>query len=237
MTVLKLCLYQNMVNYRVENSFGYVQSYPLPTFSMVRGMTHSLLGLKEYKPLKISIQGKFNNVATNMQRIIKFDKAGRENNPYRVIVNGSQRTATHGIMFVDSLVNCELILHIAFDDKKLTKKLYEKVLTDTVVLGRNEDIARVDFEKTKLVNIEQDKNVELKYPIYIDKKIALDVNNQLAGTYYKLPFYYNQVHDFKDLRVFKFVDCMYVLEGMLKNFYIDDDKDVVSFLGVVWCMI
>jgi len=232
MVVLKLCLYQNMVNYRVENSFGYVQSYPLPTFSMVRGMAHSLLGLKEYKPLKISIQGKFNNVATNMQRIIKFDKAGRESNPYRVIVNGSQRTATHGIMFVDSLVNCELILHIAFDDKKLTKKLYEKVLTDTVILGRNEDIARVDFEKTKLVNIKKDEDVVLKYPIYIDKKTALA--NQLVGTYYKLPFYYNDVHNFKDLRVFKFVDCMYVAndDDVLDEFYIDDDEDAVSLIGV-----
>ena len=231
MTVLKLCLYQNMVNYRVENSFGYVQSYPLPTFSMVRGMAHSLLGLKEYKPLKISIQGKFNNVATNMQRIIKFDKAGRENNPYRVIVNGSQRTATHGIMFVDSLVNCKLILHIAFDDKKLTKKLYEKVLTDTVVLGRNEDIARVDFEKTRLVNIKKDEDVVLKYPIYIDKKTALA--NQLVGTYYKLPFCYNEVHGFRDLRVFKFVECIYVTKGMLLDeFYADDDGDVVSLVGV-----
>jgi len=232
MTVLKLCLYQNMVNYRVENSFGYVQSYPLPTFSMVRGMAHSLLGLKEYNPLKISIQGKFNNVATNMQRIIKFDKAGRESNPYRIIVNGSQRTATHGIMFVDSLVNCELILHIAFDDKKLTKKLYEKVLTDTVILGRNEDIARVDFEKTKLVNIKKDEDVVLKYPIYIDKKTALA--NQLVGTYYKLPFYYNDVHNFKDLRVFKFVDCMYVAndDDVLDEFYIDDDEDAVSLIGV-----
>jgi CRISPR-associated protein Cas5t len=232
MVVLKLCLYQNMVNYRVENSFGYVQSYPLPTFSMVRGMAHSLLGLKEYKPLKISIQGKFNNVATNMQRIIKFDKAGRESNPYRVIVNGSQRTATHGIMFVDSLVNCELILHIAFDDKKLTKKLYEKVLTDTVVLGRNEDIARVDFKKTKLVKVKQGEDVILKYPIYIDKKIALA--NKLVGTYYKLPFCYNGgIHDFKDLRIFKFVECMYVAnEGVLNKFYIDDDEDAISLIGV-----
>jgi len=218
-----------MVNYRVENSFGYVQSYPLPTFSMVRGMAHSLLGLKEYNPLKISIQGKFNNVATNMQRIIKFDKAGRESNPYSVIVNGSQRTATHGIMFVDSLVNCELILHIAFDDKKLTKKLYEKVLTDTVILGRNEDISRVDFEKTRLVDVKQDEDVILKYPIYIDKKFALV--NKLVGTYYKLPFYYNDVHNFKDLRIFKFVECMYVAnKGVLNKFYIDDDEDAVSLI-------
>ncbi|MGC8502600.1 CRISPR-associated protein Cas5, partial [Desulfurella sp.] len=57
MIALKLQLYQNMVNYRKENSFGYIQSYPLPTPSMVRGMAHSLLGLKEYKPLRISIQG------------------------------------------------------------------------------------------------------------------------------------------------------------------------------------
>ncbi|MGC9168631.1 MAG: CRISPR-associated protein Cas5, partial [Desulfurella sp.] len=179
-----------MVNYRKENSFGYIQSYPLPTPSMVRGMAHSLLGLKEYKPLRISIQGSFDSVCVNIQRIIKIDRY-REENPYRVKVGIRKVTALNGVMFVDCLVNCKLLLHIAFDDEELTKKLYEKVLSNTVILGRNEDIARVDFNKTKIVQITQDEEVELKYPIYLDTKITKE--NQLVGTHYKLPFYYENV--------------------------------------------
>ncbi|MGB9763344.1 CRISPR-associated protein Cas5 [Desulfurella multipotens] len=229
MIALKLQLYQNMVNYRKENSFGYIQSYPLPTPSMVRGMAHSLLGLKEYKPLRISIQGSFDSVCVNIQRIIKIDRY-REENPYRVKVGIRKVTALNGVMFVDCLVNCKLLLHIAFDDEELTKKLYEKVLSNTVILGRNEDIARVDFNKTKIVQITQDEEVELKYPIYLDTKITKE--NQLVGTHYKLPFYYENVSGFDDLRIFKFVDCVYVSKGKIDNLYVDEDNDAVCFLGI-----
>ncbi|OSS41511.1 CRISPR-associated protein Cas5 [Desulfurella amilsii] len=230
MVTLKLQLYQNMVNYRKENSFGYIQSYPLPTPSMVRGMAHSLLDLKEYKPLKISIQGSFDSVCVNMQKIIKFDR-NRPSNPYRVTIGTSKKTALNGILFVDSLVDCKIILHIAFDDEGLTKKLYEKARTNTVILGRNEDIARVDLERSKLVEIRQKDEIRLKYPIYLDKRTAL--KNQVVGTHYRLPFCYESVQNFNDLRIFKFVDCVYVSsETRLDNFYIDDDEDVVCFLEV-----
>ncbi|MGC8503091.1 MAG: hypothetical protein ACP5M2_08630, partial [Desulfurella sp.] len=132
--------------------------------------------------------------------------------------------------FVDCLVNCKLLLHIAFDDEELTKKLYEKVLSNTVILGRNEDIARVDFNKTKIVQITQDEEVELKYPIYLDTKITKE--NQLVGTHYKLPFYYENVSGFDDLRIFKFVDCVYVSKGKIDNLYVDEDNDAVCFLGI-----
>jgi hypothetical protein len=40
---------------------------------MVRGMAHWLLGINDgYKPLKISIQGDFDSVTTNMQKVYKF---------------------------------------------------------------------------------------------------------------------------------------------------------------------
>jgi len=232
MIALKLQLYQNMVNYRKENSFGYVQSYPLPTPSMVRGMAHSLLDLKEYKPLKISIQGRFDSICVNMQKVIKFDRDAktRPNNPYRVTIGTSKKTALNGILFVDNLVNCEIILHIAFDDEGLTKKLYQKALTEIVILGRNEDISRVDFKKSKIVEIKQGDDVILKYPIYLDRQTA--TKNQVVGTHYKLPFFYESLQSFDDLRIFKFIDCVYVSERKLENLSIDDDKDAVCFLGI-----
>lgn len=232
MIALKLLLYQNMVNYRKENSFGYIQSYPLPTPSMIRGMAHSLLGLKEYKPLKISIQGSFDSVSVNVQKVIKFDRRpqDRPGNPYIINIGNSKKTATHGIAFVDCLVDCELVLHISFDDEELTKKLYKKILTDIVVLGRNDDIARVDSKISRIVEVTEHDDIELKYPIYLDTKTARE--NQVVGTYYKLPFFYDNVGDFDDLRIFKFVDCVYVSKGTIDGIYIDEDQDAVCFLGV-----
>lgn len=235
MRALRLVLYQNMVNFRVENSFGYIQSYPLPTPSMVRGMAHELLGLKEYKPLKISIQGDFDSFTTNVQRVIKFDREpeSRPNNPYLVVVNKAQKTATNSIVFVDSLINCNLILHIAFEDEELTRKLYEKVLTKTVILGRNDDVARVDFKNTKLVEIKKsDSEARLKHSIFLDANIAK--LNQLSGTYYRLPFYYKEVKSFADSRIFERVECVYIArdEKLEENFFVDEDNLVVSLLGV-----
>ncbi len=232
MIALKLQLYQNMVNYRKENSFGYVQSYPLPTLSMVRGMAHSLLDLKEYKPLKVSIQGSFDSIKTNVQKVIKFDRRpqDRPGNPYKIIVGDSEKTATHSIAFVDCLVNCNILLHIAFDNEELTKELYKKVLSETVVLGRNEDIARVDFNITRIVQITEADEAEFKYPVYLDKKTS--EYNKAVGTHYKLPFFYEKVTSFDDLRIFKFVDCVYVSKGKVEDVLADEDGDAVCFLGI-----
>ncbi len=234
MIALKLSLYQNMVNFRRENSFGHVQSYPLPTPSMVRGMSHELLELTEYYPLKISIQGDFDTIGVNVQKVIKFDRdpKARPTNPYSVIVGESKKTATHSIAFVDALVNCNLVLHIAFDDEELTKKLYKKVLTKTVVLGRNEDIARVDFENTKLTDIKKNEDsLRLANSILLDKETAK--KNQLSGTHYRLPFYYKQVKSYTDYRIFHFVDCVYITKGekLEDDFFVDEDNLAVSFLG------
>lgn len=234
MIVLRLVLYQSMVNYRIENSFGHVQSYPLPTPSMIRGMAHDLLDLKEYFPLRISIQGNFESAVVNMQRVMKFDRdpKSRPNNPYLVEVGTSVKTATHSISFVDNLINCELILHIAFkNNEEYTKNLHQQVFQKTVVLGRNDDIARVDFNKTKLTEVKLGKSPErLKYSAYILKDIAH--KNQIGGTHYKLPFKYEPVKDFNENRIFNFVECVYVSkdEQLEEGFYIDEDNLPVSFL-------
>ena len=59
MKAIKLKLYQNMVNYKVPTSFQLKESYPLPPYSTVIGMVHSLCDFKEYKPMKISISGNY----------------------------------------------------------------------------------------------------------------------------------------------------------------------------------
>ena len=234
MQAVKIKLYQNMVNYRREMSFGYVQSYPLPTPSMIRGMAHALLDLKEYKPLKISIQGNFSTVVTNMQKIIKFDRdpKSRPANPYHVTVGNSQKTATTGVMFVDSIVDMELLLHIAFEEENLNQKLLEALILKPVVLGRNEDFANLDFRYLKIVDIEtSDEYKDLDYNIYLNT--AFCKKEQLSGTSYRLPFYYQAISSFEDKRIFQFTDAVYIAKGSSiseHEYLIDEDNDLVSFL-------
>lgn len=236
MKALRIKLYQNKVNYRRELSFGYVQTYPLPTPSMVKGMAHSLLNLDKYHNLKISIQGNFASVVTNMQRVYKFDRdrASRPNNPYDVIVGTSTKTAMHGVMFVDEVVDMELLLHICFDEEGLNQQLLEAVKNKTVVLGRNEDIAYVEYNETNLVDIlSSSDEYRLKCNIYLSPELCK--KEQLEGTYYRLPFYYEPVSSFVDKRIFRYVDAVYVAKGnkiQYSDITIDNDGNLVNFLSI-----
>lgn len=236
MKTVRVKLYQNFVNYRRELSYGYIQTYPLPTPSMVKGMVHSLLNLNEYHNLKISIQGDCLSVVTNLQRVYKFDRdrASRPNNPYDVVVGTSNKTATHGIMFVDEIVDMQLLLHISFDEEDLNGKLLEAVKQKTVVLGRNEDIARVDLEDTRLVDIfPSNDEYRLLYNIYLRPEICK--SGRLEGTYYRLPFYYEPVSSFSDKRIFKYVDGVYIAKGNkieYSDIILDKDGYLVSFLSI-----
>lgn len=245
MRALRLPLYQNMVNFRRENSYGHIQSYPLPTPSMVRGMAHEMLGLREYKPLKISIQGDFESVSVNVQKMFKFDRSENsrtekeiKNYKYRAQVGQEKgvRLVTQSIAFVDSLINCKLLLHIAFDEESLTEKLYEKVYEQTVVLGRNEDIARVDFDNTKITQIEEsDEEKRLVNSIFVNTEDAKKL--ELHGTSYRLPFYYKTVNSFAESRIFHKVDCKYIAkdtvlnDSTMESYNVDGEGDFVSFLS------
>lgn len=234
MQALKIKLYQNLCNYRKEGSFGYVQTYPLPTPSMIRGMVHDVLEANEYIPLKISIQGKSDAVMTNIQKVYKFDRDpnSRPKNPYIIKVRNSTKTATHGINFVDLHVNMRMIIHIQFenDSEKVCENLYNKIQEKIPILGRNEDIALIeDLKIVELCN-NTGRSASSKLPMYISQT-ALVEN---VGIKYMLPFFYEQVQSFSDNRVFYIVEANYISEGVLlrpDSIYLDNDNDIVFFLS------
>ena len=239
MQAVRIKLYQNLVNYRIGLSYRYVQTYPLPTPSMVRGMVHNLLGLKEYKNLKISIQGEYKSIITDLQKVYKFDrvrddkKKGIVDNRPRVYAGDQKRSLNQGILFIDEIVDMDLILHISFEEEYLNNKLLEVVLSKTVVLGRNEDIAYVDFENTKIVHVqslEDEDGYRLRYNMYLTPEVCK--KSQLSGTYYRLPFYYYPVSSFEDKRIFEYVDVVYVTKGakLEGDVLVDEDGYLVSFL-------
>ncbi len=235
MQAVRLILYQNMVNYRREMSFGYVQSYPLPTPSMVKGMAHALLGLTKFHPLSISIQGNFDTIVTNMQKVIKFDRYPRY--PVPVQVGKRKQSINYGVQFVDEIVNMNLVLHIRFEEEELNQRLHEAVIRNTLALGRNEDIAFVDFDKSKLVDIETfqaDDDIALHNCFYLNHAFAK--RNNISGTRYRLPFYYKPVKNITDKRIFSFVDVVFASSTARVNedetFQADLDGNIIQFLTV-----
>ena len=187
MKAIKLKLYQNMVNYKVPTSFQLKESYPLPPYSTVIGMVHSLCDFKEYKPMKISISGNYFSKVNNLYTRHEF------NNSDNII---------KGPATIELLVDVNLTIHIIPEDQseEFLNMIFEafKYPREYPSLGRREDIVLikdvkiVDVEKKKLerdlsngeenfayipVNFIQEKLVN-----YGDKKSGMNI----YGTRYEL---------------------------------------------------
>jgi CRISPR-associated protein Cas5t len=165
MKALRVELYQDHVCYRQEAGYRFYQSYPLPTPSMVRGLVHRLMGCKsggDYIPLRIGIQGKYESLFVDMQRWVALSKKR-----FGITVKGDN---DHSLYFWEELAEVNLTLYITFkanNDENL-EKLYSGFIGNTVVLGRNEDIARLDkVEIVELTEAEPEVEYNPKQPIYI----------------------------------------------------------------------
>jgi CRISPR-associated protein Cas5t len=180
MKALRVELYQDHVCYRQEAGYRFYQSYPLPTPSMVRGLVHRLMGCKaggDYIPLQIGIQGKYEALFVDMQRWDALSKKRL----------GVKDNNNHSLSFWEELVEVELTLHIAFkanNDENL-EKLYSGFIGNTVVLGRNEDIARIN--KVEIVELtEPDPEIEYNPKQSIYARIRDEDGNPV----FHLPFAY-----------------------------------------------
>ena len=201
MKAVKLKLYQNMVNYKVPTSFQLKESYPLPPYSTVIGMVHSLCDFKEYKSMKISISGNYFSKVNDLYTRYEF----KNGNPFemgRHQLNVNGYGINRGVATAELLVDVNLTIHIIPEDQseEFLDIIFEafKYPREYPSLGRREDVVLirdvkiVDVEKKKLekdlsngeddfayipVNFIQEKLVN-----YGDKKNGMNI----YGTRYEL---------------------------------------------------
>lgn len=62
MKAVRILLRQSSANYRKEESLTNKMTYPLPPISTVIGAIHNACGYREYVPMDVSIQGKFESM-------------------------------------------------------------------------------------------------------------------------------------------------------------------------------
>ena len=159
MKAIKLKLYQNMVNYKVPTSFQLKESYPLPPYSTVIGMVHSLCDFKEYKPMKISISGSYFSKVNDLYTRYEFKNGNPfETGRHQLNVNGYG--INRGVATAELLVDVNLTIHIIPKDQsgEFLNTIFEafKYPKEYPSLGRREDIVLikdvriVDVEKKKL---------------------------------------------------------------------------------------
>ena len=190
-----------MANYKVATSFQLKETYPLPPYSTVIGMVHSLCDFKEYHPMKISISGNYFSKVNDLYTRYEF----KNGNPFemgRHQLNVNGYGINRGVATAELLVDVNLTIHIITEDQseEFLNTIFEafKYPREYPSLGRREDIVLikdvkiVDVEKKKLekdlsngednfayipVNFIQEKLVN-----HGDKKIGMNI----YGTRYEL---------------------------------------------------
>lgn len=233
---IRLRLYQNLVNYKKPTSFQLRETYPLPPYSTVVGMVHSLCGFEEYKPMNVSIQGKNHSKINDLYTRYEFGGASFEEGRHNVKIksvdeeNTKYLGATKGVATVELLVDVELFIHIMPQDQKLVQVIYDsfKMPKEYVSLGRREDIARID--EVKIVNIEEDilkKAEALEYNAYIPITLFGKRSLRTSATIYNLNKKYDKTVIRKDVEVRKW-EKVKVIHGVMDTNEISGDTMVTK---------
>lgn len=242
MKVIRIKAYQNMVNYRVPNSFQLKETYPLPPPSTVIGMIHNLCGYKKYHPMDISIQGNYYSKVNDLQTIYEF--AGKKFNKNRhQLKNDKNLGITRGVGTSELLVDVELVIHIKVENNVLDHVYNSlKYPREFPSLGRREDILRIDSVDIVDLDKKLADDIENKgYKRYIQRKELessdlefRNIRGKVPGSFYKLNKDYELVN-FGGGRVFRKwnrVDVVYIGEPeyVFVEFLVDDFDDIVFFL-------
>lgn len=249
MKVIKLKLYQNMVNYKRHTSFQLKETYPLPPYSTVIGMIHNACGYKEYVPMNISVQGKYhskvNDLATRYEfSVMKFEAdrhqvrvPNREYDKKKGYYIEKDLGVVRGISTTELLVDVELIIHVQVEDENKLMEIYEKLKNppEYLSLGRREDLVRVDEIKiVEVSNKQMTNDIVLKNEAYIPVSILNQEDNEITGTIYNISKNYTLVEIGKNKFQRSWEKVKVVYGAMKKSLFyedsllfIDSDEDFV----------
>ena len=190
MKAIRFKVYQNMSNYRKPNSFQLKETYPLPPPSTIIGMIHNLCGYEEYKPMDVSIQGKYYSKVSDLYTMYEFGNHKYEKGRHQLVVKEDDKEIgiTRGISTIELLVDVELLIHIKPDDESLMEEIYNalKYPKEYPSLGRREDIALItDVGIVELKDIKgrEVAGIEDNYNKYILMKRFKDLKTKKLDGY------------------------------------------------------
>lgn len=229
MKALRLRLYQQTACYKKPFAFKVSETYPLPPHSTVKGMLHAVLEATSFIPMKISIQGNYDTLATDYQThyFFKNDKT----NEFALTLNGldierEMSDVTTMPIYMHMLYDVELVIHVQAADEILSE--LEQRINSGIIhlsLGRWEDLVRVD--ECKMVELTKCTSEPiLQYNAFV----PMNVISYESHFPYKLNWTYRIV---KGVRVWDKIAVGYVLKGEVigeyENLSVDNDGDLIFF--------
>lgn len=168
MKAIKFKIYQSLVNYKVPTSFQLKETFPLPPFSTIIGMIHSICDFKEYKRMKVSVKGKSASKVNELYTRYEF-KERDTFKPERHQINANELGITRGTAHAELLVDLEAIIHIIPKKQELLDLILNSLKNPKkyISLGRHEDI--VYIKDVKIVDIfskELDEDLEMEEDVF-----------------------------------------------------------------------
>ena len=163
-------------------------------------MVHNTCNYTEYKPMKISVQGKYHSKVNDLATRYEF-KNGMTFDASRHQIKVGEYGISRGVSNVELLSDVELVIHIVPEDENLIEEIFNafKAPREYISLGRREDLVVVDEvkiveiseERIKDENLRIDRDYRAYVPVeIIDKKKVFVEGNvdtiQYKGTMYNL---------------------------------------------------
>ena len=178
--------FQNLVNYRKPGSFIIKESYPLPPYSTVLGMIHTICGYPkgEFHPMKISIQGTNAGSVSELYTRYSFDlnrpfEAGR----HQICFQGKTQTygAYKGVAHVELICCNQMLLHIVPSEDDFETVCHALQFPKVYpALGRYEDL--LDIQKVEVTELVDAQNAIAGYDLYLPVEQA-EIGNMSVTVY------------------------------------------------------
>ena len=198
MKAIRIKLWQDMVNYKKPTSFQLKETYPLPPYSTVIGMIHSLCGFEEYKEMKISIQGKYFSKVNDLYTRYEF-KNGMKYEASRHQLEAGGYGISRGISTAELLVDVDLIIHIIPEDQNLLEHIKNSFLSPAEYpsLGRREDLAVIEevkevevsvnpIDSNNVIGHKKENVIKLKNTYDVDLILKQDKTNVVSSAEWSL---------------------------------------------------
>lgn len=218
MKVLRIDLYQESACYKKPFAYKVTETYPLPPYSTVKGMLHSILNAEEYIPMRVSIQGTYESIFNSYNTMYFY----KSNEVTTMPLN------THMLFGID------LTIHVRAEMDILERIIdCAKNSCEHFSLGRREDLVRI--KNIELVEVKElevgdgeelDENPVIAKPVYIPKD---KLPCELKGINYRLNWKYEVINN---IRQWEKIDVLYVDRGEEINEGVvlqDKYKDMIFF--------
>lgn len=198
MKSIRLKLKQNLVNYKLPTSFQLKETYPLPPYSTIIGMIHNACNYLEYKPMQISVQGKYHSKVNDLATRYEF-KNGMTYDSTRHQLKVGDYGISIGVSNVELLSEVELLIHIVPEDQSLVEEIYNAFKTprDYISLGRREDLVVIDEvkvveileERVRGENLRINRDYKAYIPVQLIEKKRVLIEGEVDTIEYKGTMY------------------------------------------------